>query len=97
MVQSLSLFEGCMPIDYIKPIQHHFVHYPDSTIIFSLIKILWMMGFERYNKYLKEHVRNAQHPEINLAHTTSQTDTANYFSLLGEDDKYDLPSELYHR
>ena len=97
MVQSLSLFEGCMPIDYIKPIQHHFVHYPDDTIIFALIKILWMMGFERYNKFLKEHVRNPQHPEINLAHSTSQTATADYFSMLGEDDKYDLPSELYHR
>lgn len=63
MVQALSLFEGCMPIDFIKPIQHHFVHYPDSTIIFSLLEILWIVGFERYNKYLKEHVRNAQHPE----------------------------------
>lgn len=97
MARALSLLEGVMPIDYIKPIQHHFIHYPRQTIKFTLMEILWMMAFERYNKYLKEHVRNSQHPEINLANTTSQTDTANYFSLLGEEDQYDLPAELYHR
>jgi hypothetical protein len=96
LVKALGLLEGCQPIDYLKPIRHHFAHYGECTLIFALLIILWMMVFERYNKYLKQHVRNAQHPQINLAHTTSQTDTANYFEL-AEEDKYDLPSQLYHK
>ncbi len=55
-----------------------------------------MMGFERYNKYLKQHVHNFQHPEINLAKNVAQDATAHYFEL-EEDEKYNLPPELYHR
>ena len=51
----------------------------------------------RYNKFIKEHVRNPLHPEINLANTTSQSATVHYFNLKEEDDLYDLPNELYHR
>ena len=94
LVRSLALFEGCTPIDHLKPVMHHFSHYAEFTGILTILIILWMMSFERYNKYLKNHVRNAQHPDINLAHTTSQTDTANYFELL--EDMCDLPDNLYH-
>ena len=96
LVRGLALFEGCTPIDHLKPVMHHFVHYASKTKKFAILTILWMMGFERYNKYLKNHVRNAHHPNINLAKTTSQTDTANFFTLL-EEDKYELRSDLYHR
>ena len=96
LVKAMALLEGCGPIDYLKPTSHHFVHYAEFTRTHSILIILWMMMFERYNKYLKEHVRNSQHPEINLAHTTTQTDTANYFELVDED-RYDLPSQLYHK
>ena len=92
---AMALLEGCGPIDHIKPCFHHFEHYAEFTITHAILLILWMMAFERYNKYLKEHVRNAHHPEINLAHTTSQTDTANFFRLT-EEDKFDLPSQVYH-
>ena len=95
LVRSLALFEGCIPIDHLKPAMHHFVHCAFATIKFTILTILWMMGFERYNKYLKNHVRNSHHPDINLAHTTSQNDTANYFELL--EDLSDLPDDLYHR
>ena len=95
LVRSLCLIEGCTPIDHLKPVMHHYVHYGGSTKLLSILTILWMMGFERYNKYLKNHVRNVHHPDINLAHTTSQTDTANYFELL--EDMRDLPYDLYHR
>jgi len=96
LVKGLSLFEGATPIDDLPPISHHFIHYGDFTPTHGILSILWMMGFERYIKYLKEHVRNSKYPEMNLAHTTTQTDTANYFVLL-EEDKYDLPSQLYHK
>ena len=100
-MQGLSLFEGITPIHYLKATTHHFFHYyGEFTPTHALLPILWMMGFERYIKYLKDHVRNSQQPEMNLAHTTTQTDTANYFELLDEldeDEEYDLPSELYHK
>ena len=95
-MKGLSLYEGATPIDDMTPISHHFVHYGEFTPTHAILSILWMMDFERYIKYLKEHIRNSQHPEMNLAYTTTQTDTANYFVLL-EEDKYDLPSQLYHK
>ncbi len=95
LVRSLALFEGCTPIDHLKPAMHHYAHYGISTIKFTILTILWMMGFERYNKHLKNHVRNVRHPEINLAHTSSQTETANYFELMEE--MFDLPDDLYHK
>ena len=94
--RALVLFEGCTPIDHLKPVFHHWVHYAKLTEELSRLDILWMMGFERYNKYLKNHVHNSQCPNINMANTTSQTDTANYFALL-EEDLYELESEDYHR
>jgi len=93
--RALSLLEGCMPIDSLKPAFHHYVHYAEFTAELTILEIVWMMGFERYNKHLKNHVHNSNTPDINLAHTMSQTDTANYFELTEED--YELPAKLYHR
>ena len=76
---------------------HHFVHVGKLTEEFSLLDILWMMGFERYNKHLKNHVRNPQCPNINMANNTVMTDTSNYISLLEEDDCYQIDAQDYHR
>ena len=94
--RAFVLFEGCTPIDHLKPVFHRGVHYPQATEDFSLLDIIWMMGFERYNKHLKNHVRNPQCANINMANATAQTDTANYFDLL-EEDVYELDNEDYHR
>ena len=95
LIRSLALLEGCMPVDHLKPIMHHYVHYGAKTAKFGILSVVWMMCFERYNKHLKNHVRHAQYPDINLAHTASQTDTAFYYELL--EDMSDLPDDLYHR
>lgn len=96
LVRALALFEGCTPVDHAKPAWHRFEHAAEFTSTHGNLENMWMMCFERYNKYLKNHVRQYQHPDINLAHTTSQTDTANFFDLDSEEN-YDLPAELYHR
>ena len=96
LIQSLALLEGCGPIDDMKPIEKHFVHYCERTSALSLLRILWMMGFERYNKFLKEHVNNSQHPQINLATNSAHSATSHYYELL-EEDKYDLPAEMCQR
>ena len=96
LLRAMALIEGCTPIDHLKPAWHHFKHCAEFTDTHALLDLLWMMCFERYNKYLKNHVRNYQHPDINLIHTTSQTDTSNFFEI-DDEDKYELPAELYHR
>ena len=93
---SLGLIEGCTPIDDIKPTEHRFIHYPKLTLSHSSPENLWMMSFERYNKFLKNHVHNAQHPEINLAKNSAKCDTATFYEL-SEEDTFDLPEELHHR
>ena len=94
LVRSLALFEGCTPVDHLKPVMHHYAHYAFLTIKFALLTFLWMMGFERYNKFLKGLVRNVRHPDINLAHAVCQAETANYFEIL--EDINDLPDDLCH-
>ena len=44
---SLSLFEGAIPPSHLKPGMKHFVHYVDCTKSHALLRILWMMAFER--------------------------------------------------
>ena len=95
LIFGLSLFEGCTPVDYLKPHQHHFTHYSDATRIFGPLSILWMNGFERFNKFLKGLVNNAHHAEMNMARFVTQTGAANFFSLLEQ--KGDLPGEMCHR
>ena len=96
LIQAWALIEGCTPIDDLKPSEHHFVHYGGFTITHSLLCILWMMGFERYNKYLKNHVHHSHHPLINLAKTSTRTDTANFFDMMNdEDDEPELPRSMY--
>ena len=96
LVRSLVLFEGCTPIDHLKPAFHHFVHMGKLTEKYALLDLTWMFDFERYNKHLKSHVRNSKRPNINMANTTTQTDTANYFAVL-EDELYELEDQDYHR
>ena len=95
LIQAIALIEGCTPVDHHKPAWHRFIHTGESTESHAILDITWMMGFERYNKYLKNHVRNYQHPDISLAHTTSQTDTKHFLDMREED--YDLPDEKKHQ
>ena len=47
LVLALCLFEGCLPVCYLIPALHHFVHYAQYTKTHGLLHILWMMSFER--------------------------------------------------
>ena len=43
----LSLLEGCFPVSHLNPGLKHFVHCPEFTRSHSILRILWMMAFER--------------------------------------------------
>jgi len=47
LIRALVLLEGCVPIAYLIPTWHHFVHYPEYTESHGILRILWMMAFER--------------------------------------------------
>ena len=47
LVLGLVLIEGSFPKGHLKPGMKHFVHYPRYTGTHSLLRILWMMAFER--------------------------------------------------
>ena len=90
------MLEGSLPAMHLNPLLHRLVHYVVITAAFGLMWWFAMWGFERYNKFLKEHVNNSQHPQINLATNSAHSATSHYYELL-EEDKYDLPAEMCQR
>ena len=47
LICAIVLLEGCVPIAYLIPTWHHFVHYPEYAETHGILRILWMMAFER--------------------------------------------------
>ena len=64
IIRALVMLEGVLPPSQLNPGMHHFVHYAQYTLTHGSLRLFWMMGFERFNKYLKNLVRNNQHPEV---------------------------------
>ena len=59
MVKALVLIEGCVPIGWLIPSWHHFVHYSEYTLSHGILRWWWMMAFERYTPYTHTHTRFA--------------------------------------
>ena len=47
LIRGLVLLEGCVPIGNLKPSTHHFVHYGEYTATHGILRLYWMMAFER--------------------------------------------------
>ena len=48
LIRALVLLAGSVIITYLVPIFHHFVHYGEYTLTHGMLRIYWMMVFERY-------------------------------------------------
>ena len=48
LVRALVLFEGCVPITYLIPSTHHLVHYAAYMKTHDILRVFWMMSFERF-------------------------------------------------
>ena len=48
LIRALVLLEGCVPVTYLIPSMHHLVHYGEYTKTHGVLRIYWMMAFERY-------------------------------------------------
>ena len=59
--------KGVVSKDDIPPCGHCFVHYPQLTRFFGVLKWFWLMAFERFNKLMKNLVGNKDHPLASLA------------------------------
>ena len=48
IILGLCLLEGCLPVDHLNPGLGHVKHLAQYTSTHGLLRILWMMFFERY-------------------------------------------------
>lgn len=67
LLRGLVLLEGCIPISYLIPSMHHFVHFAEYTKTHGILRLYWMMAFERYNKYIKNLCRDMNQAEVNVS------------------------------
>ena len=96
VILGLILFTGALPIGHFNPGAHHFVHFGGYTFTHALLSILWMMGFERYNFYLKNLIRNGNHADIHLANSVATDIAASYFELAKTGIQYDVHRAPQH-
>ena len=96
VIRGLVLLTGALPIGHFNPGAHHFVHAGGYTITHALLHILWMMGFERYNFFLKNLIRNGLHADIHLANSVAIDIAASYVELFRTGIKYDIRKAPEH-
>ena len=96
VILGLVLLTGSLPISHINPGGHHFVHTGGYTFTHALLSILWMMGFERYNFYLKNLIRNGYQADIHLANSVAIDIAASYLELCKTGIKYDVHKAPQH-
>ena len=47
LIRALVLLEGCVPVSYLIPSMHHLVHYGEYAKSHGILRMYWMMAFER--------------------------------------------------
>ena len=96
VILGLILLTGCFPIGHINPGAHHFGHVGKFTFTHSLLIILWMMGFERFNFFLKNLIRTGLRAEVHLANSVAIDMAASYFQLFKGGINYDITKAPQH-
>ena len=94
LIIGLCLLEGCLPVDHLNPGLHHLVHFAQYTKTHGCLRVLWMMFFERYNKHIKNLVRDVSNPEANLGNTVRSDVSSRYMNLVEKE--YDLRKDYHH-
>ena len=86
IIEGLSMIEGCCPVCVLAPAIHCLCHYAEGTALHGILKLLWMMSFERFNKKCKNLTANKQLPFMSLANSLVRDATA-YFHrwMLGKE------------
>ena len=69
IAEGLSYLHGCVPPSTIPPASHCLLHYADAAGSHGVLKWYWLMAFERFNKLVKNSVKNKHHPMASVAST----------------------------
>ena len=78
IIEGLSMLEGCCPVRKLVPALHCLVHYADGTEMHGILKMFWMMSFERFNKKCKNLTSNKAFPFESLANALVRDATARF-------------------
>ena len=79
IITGLAIIEGCCPIYLLVPAVHCLCHYGDGAALWGLLRLLWMMHFERYNKKCKNLSSNKKFPFASLSNALVRDATARYY------------------
>ena len=90
IITGLSILEAVVPICLLKPSIHCLCHYGDGAALWGLLRLLWMMHFERYNKKCKNLTANKRFPFRSLASALVRDGIARYYRWR----RSDLPTRV---
>ena len=79
IITGLAMIEGCCPVCCLVPALHCLCHYGDGAALWGLLKLLWMISFERYNKKCKNLTANKTFPIQSLSNALVRDATARYY------------------
>ena len=96
IVRGLILLTGAFPVGIINPGAHHFVHSGKFTFTHSLLDILWMLGFERFNLFLKRLIRTGLNVGVHLANAVAINLSAAYIQMFKHGINYDILKAPQH-
>ena len=83
-------------MSHLNPGLHHLVHFAQYTRTHGCLRSFWMMFFERYNKHIKNLVRDPSNPEAHLANSVSADVAARFMNgIVG--DQYDITKDMHHQ
>ena len=79
ILTGLAIIEGCIPVLLLMPALHCLCHYGYGAALWGLLKLLWMISFERYNKKCKNLTSNKKFPLRSLANALVRDAVARYY------------------
>ena len=79
IVEGLCMIEGSVAVCLLVPAFHTLCHYPWGADLWGLLRTLWMIYFERYNKKCKNLTSNKHMPYESLANALVRDSTARFF------------------
>lgn len=96
VIFGLLLLSGAFPESHVNPGAHHFTHNGKFTLTHTILSILWMMGFERINLFLKQLIRTGLRVDVHLAKAVAVNMAASYMELLRHGINYDITKAPQH-
>lgn len=85
ILTGLTIIEAVCPICLLVPAVHCLCHYGDGARLWGLLRLLWMMHFERFNKKCKNLTANKKFPIQSLSNALARDATARYFRWMRSD------------